>query len=223
MSVGLRLDEVLSRQARTRHPRCLTACPDNSKAWLCSSELRLRINIRPPPNFDNAICSAFAGSGPTDLVDAVLNVEVDDDLAVDLFGAEEDAPPKSPSIIVEHEVDAPALGQRGRYQSTTSLTPSTPTRSNRSRSRQPGLEATLLSNPSPLARAYSHQYPPPVLAAPPPPPTTQRLLDKRGDELLAGLKRVEEALKAGEGLKEMGERQERIEALLMSLTRGMRS
>jgi len=177
---------------------------------------------------------AFVGSGSNDLLDAVLNINTDND-EFDLFGdlsedeEEEDLYSNHradhPIHVNDDPTPMPTIIARGRFLSSASLVPppiTPPNGRSRSRNRPASLKGL---NASPLARAYSQQRPlrSPALVS----PSFQRM-QSDGQDVLAGLKRVEEMLRNGDGgrsdeMKEMKQRQERIEALLLTLTRGMRA
>lgn len=109
--------------------------------------------------------------------------------------------------------------QRGRYaKSSGSRAPATPSEG-RSRSRRPEevRQGGLAPMDSPLARSFTHRRR----------PAEEVHRHPSSEDMLTSMKRVEGML-AERGtltkdMKEMSERQTRIEALLMSLTREMRS
>ncbi|KAF8339538.1 uncharacterized protein EI90DRAFT_3151052 [Cantharellus anzutake] len=167
-----------------------------------------------------ALFDALTGSGSNNLLDAVLKAEYEED-------DEGDGIPNEAQTIIEFDgldEDLP----RGQYPPSTSSVGGplhTPT-GRRSRSRRRDMNnAGLLSAPeSPLARSFSQRRRPlddafynvPGSAAP------------GGGDLGATLRRIENLVAernpiiVHDQIKELGERQTRIEALLLSLTRETR-
>ena len=108
---------------------------------------------------------------------------------------------------------------RGRGTTSTSRQPVTPT-TGRSRSRRPeDIRQAGLGPGSPLARSFTHRR---ITSGD---QDVHRLAES--EDVLAGLKRVEAILAERstltKDLKEVSERQTRIEMLLLSLTREMRA
>lgn len=163
-------------------------------------------------------------------MDAIFNVAIDDDIDAELFGGA--------GMLDDDYDDLPRSLHRGRAGPSSERTP-LPTTPDiiapRSRSRQTVTDRQRLSTgPDDLFVHTGSLRPPPSLAS----PLARAYGQKRGldepthEELVIGMRKLEDILgsvkalplkKMESELKDVRERQERIEALLLTLTRGMRS
>jgi hypothetical protein len=153
----------------------------------------------------------MAGASPHDLLDAVFTVQLSDDYLDDI-----ESTPASP--VGKPDDDgassvAPAQPRRGRYVSAPTA-PTSPVFSKRSMSRNGVFLAPPIDTSSPLAKLFSGRAEPSPLI---------------NDEVVSAIRRVEglleglpEVQKLKADLKDTKDRLERIETLLLTMTRASR-
>ncbi|KAJ7104262.1 receptor-activated Ca2+-permeable cation channel [Mycena belliarum] len=174
------------------------------------------------------LLEALVGSTSSNLYEAIFDVDLGP--GADLFNESDDEDfPQLRSVASHDTMTSAAAGVR-RRPSRTSLPARSPQRNERSPHESPrlrplsaldlGVSSAEVSSGgrSPLARFFAHVDPPP----PPPPSGHVEASVRRMETMLDDLRELP-VHRLKDEMRELQERQARIEQLLLTLTRGMRS